>query len=102
VSVDTLLYTPSLHDALPIFPSLLSTEKAMNADISFRSPRSAVPCVTLQERFAQTASIEDLLSGILKVAGPVVLNLLGGDQKDGRSEEHTSELQSPDHLVCRL
>src|SRR5258708_26913825 len=21
---------------------------------------------------------------------------------DGRSEEHTSELQSPDHLVCRL
>src|SRR5207244_7523398 len=23
-------------------------------------------------------------------------------QGDGRSEEHTSELQSPDHLVCRL
>src|SRR5258708_21904136 len=23
-------------------------------------------------------------------------------QLDGRSEEHTSELQSPDHLVCRL
>src|SRR5207244_5812062 len=22
--------------------------------------------------------------------------------EDGRSEEHTSELQSPDHLVCRL
>src|SRR5258708_11896679 len=21
---------------------------------------------------------------------------------DGRSEEHTSELQSPDHIVCRL
>src|SRR3990170_4516040 len=30
----------------------------------------------------------------------------GGDRGraagDGRSEEHTSELQSPDHLVCRL
>src|SRR5438552_10591830 len=26
-----------------------------------------------------------------------------GDRDDGhRSEEHTSELQSPDHLVCRL
>src|SRR5258708_22486317 len=27
-----------------------------------------------------------------------------GDMADrvGRSEEHTSELQSPDHLVCRL
>src|SRR5258708_20728555 len=23
-------------------------------------------------------------------------------EKGGRSEEHTSELQSPDHLVCRL
>src|SRR5258708_26773074 len=26
----------------------------------------------------------------------------GGSQRDARSEEHTSELQSPDHLVCRL
>src|SRR5690348_17861668 len=25
-----------------------------------------------------------------------------GGQPDGRSEEHTSELQSPVHLVCRL
>src|SRR5258708_18789231 len=32
--------------------------------------------------------------------------LLGADQRQvdrvGRSEEHTSELQSPDHIVCRL
>src|SRR5258708_30038128 len=30
--------------------------------------------------------------------------LLGGVLREGsrRSEEHTSELQSPDHLVCRL
>src|SRR5258708_23321037 len=26
----------------------------------------------------------------------------GGHGLRGRSEEHTSELQSPDHLVCRL
>src|SRR5258708_19921574 len=25
-----------------------------------------------------------------------------GESRDMRSEEHTSELQSPDHLVCRL
>src|SRR5438552_4611782 len=25
-----------------------------------------------------------------------------GEIRDARSEEHTSELQSPDHLVCRL
>src|SRR5258708_14470408 len=26
----------------------------------------------------------------------------GHDGESGRSQEHTSELQSPDHLVCRL
>src|SRR5258708_24633221 len=39
-------------------------------------------------------------------AGPVADDDRGQDctlaQKRGRSEEHTSELQSPDHLVCRL
>src|SRR5438552_901483 len=28
--------------------------------------------------------------------------LFGGLAVDFRSEEHTSELQSPDHIVCRL
>src|SRR5690348_18262482 len=32
-----------------------------------------------------------------KVPGPAAL-----DEKPDRSEEHTSELQSPVHLVCRL
>src|SRR5258708_18011060 len=27
---------------------------------------------------------------------------IAGEASEGRSEEHTSELQSPDHLVCRL
>src|SRR5258708_31205075 len=30
------------------------------------------------------------------------LSLWAGYEASGRSEEHTSELQSPDHLVCRL
>src|SRR5258708_25186848 len=30
------------------------------------------------------------------------LDNVGADVFDLRSEEHTSELQSPDHLVCRL
>src|SRR5438552_12836052 len=33
--------------------------------------------------------------------GPLATNLALLLEKD-RSEEHTSELQSPDHLVCRL
>src|SRR5258708_14767565 len=28
--------------------------------------------------------------------------LIGAKSAQARSEEHTSELQSPDHLVCRL
>src|SRR5258708_9922843 len=35
-----------------------------------------------------------------------VIRMISGDgarnHSDDRSEEHTSELQSPDHLVCRL
>src|SRR5258708_28303018 len=31
-----------------------------------------------------------------------LLALHAGPFREGRSEEHTSELQSPDHLVCRL
>src|SRR5258708_29915034 len=30
------------------------------------------------------------------------VQLAGGPGQHPRSEEHTSELQSPDHLVCRL
>src|SRR5258708_14072741 len=30
------------------------------------------------------------------------LHIRVGSQFEKRSEEHTSELQSPDHLVCRL
>src|SRR5438552_12838875 len=34
---------------------------------------------------------------------PVALELARAKRRrDRRSEEHTSELQSPDHLVCRL
>src|SRR5258708_16119195 len=35
-------------------------------------------------------------------ARPACLRQAGSSQAAGRSEEHTSELQSPDHLVCRL
>src|SRR5438552_12777482 len=36
---------------------------------------------------------------IYVLKGEIVLRIQQGDT---RSEEHTSELQSPDHLVCRL
>src|SRR5690348_11417792 len=47
-----------------------------------------------------------LASGVMVIGGVQMLYLpigsLGGDSGDERSEEHTSELQSPVHLVCRL
>src|SRR5207244_12734084 len=45
-----------------------------------------------------------LLIAIATTFGHVELTLAQGlrTARESRSEEHTSELQSPDHLVCRL
>src|SRR5258708_21749297 len=47
-----------------------------------------------------------LLERSVSWSGPASLDAKGSDQlterSNNRSEEHTSELQSPDHLVCRL
>src|SRR5438552_4473095 len=41
--------------------------------------------------------------GVAKITGVKALKMTGPARVfDSRSEEHTSELQSPDHLVCRL
>src|SRR5207244_6015137 len=42
-------------------------------------------------------------SGFVNPMGAVIIGLIAGVLCAlSRSEEHTSELQSPDHLVCRL
>src|SRR5437764_12345896 len=70
----TEIYTLSLHDALPI-------SKVDARSIGRRIDAQADRCV-VRIRFA----VENLYG------------LAGSD----RSEEHTSELQSPMYLVCRL
>src|SRR5690348_17405073 len=70
------IYTLSLHDALPIFFPIVG------ALILQRRPRTRVAW---------------LMSGLGLSIG---FGLLA--YAYGRSEEHTSELQSPVHLVCRL
>src|SRR2546422_7801088 len=72
----TEIYTLSLHDALPIL--------GWSEIISIPNP--SLLCMTLTERMTATAPGE------------------GDGRSDcaARSEEHTSELQSRLHLVCRL
>src|SRR5258708_22458926 len=67
-----------------------------------RPPRSTLfPYTTLFRSFsAFIASLRfKLLLRALRVSAGCVTHSAGTEK---RSEEHTSELQSPDHLVCRL
>src|SRR5947208_6615162 len=52
-----------------------------------------------EEFFLASVLIKRKLSFVDRAA---LLRVLHHPQKLFRSEEHTSELQSPDHLVCRL
>src|SRR5207244_12971831 len=82
--------TLSLHDALPIFRSWSSTTATGRAGSSERppvSPWSYVRCSSPSRR-----GLPWQASRSRSTAAP----------PPPRSEEHTSELQSPDHLVCRL
>src|SRR3712207_7568208 len=73
----------------------------------FRSPGSAYRPTPLSDRLATTCR-----TTAVAVHGPVTVPhpgcpvlALSGSERDrggGRSEEHTSELQSRQYLVCRL
>src|SRR5687768_17815080 len=79
------LYPLSLHDALPIWRADFQADLAMGlAKVLKRPPRQVAEAVVA------AADLADLCEGV-EVAGPGF-----------RSEEHTSELQSRLHLVCRL
>src|SRR5256885_17016402 len=80
----TEIYTLSLHDALPICP--LGETGEHRAARGRDRPRGREP----------VGSDRDLRGG----AAPPRGRRRGGRRL--RSEEHTSELQSPCNLVCRL
>src|SRR5207253_8613470 len=46
--------------------------------------------------------LSDLIGDLASSPSPVEIRLYSEDTKALRSEEHTSELQSRGHLVCRL
>src|SRR2546422_2672871 len=73
----TEIYTLSLHDALPIYSNVFFVERFDEGTIA-----------------SLAARYEDVLN-------PGDLSFVA-DERGDRSEEHTSELQSRLHLVCRL
>src|SRR5207244_8643712 len=85
------IYTLSLHDALPI-----STHNAaLFLDQQIPASEGA-----LQEKEVQ---YHDGREALAPVEAHQFVPLASQQwNAELRSEEHTSELQSPDHLVCRL
>src|SRR5258708_27368137 len=73
-----------------------------------RPPRSTLfPYTTLFRSLLDSVMTRLHLQAMLPVCACRILDLnsTGANRKHRlqvRSEEHTSELQSPDHLVCRL
>src|SRR5258708_29711346 len=74
----TEIYTLSLHDALPI---LFGRPQAWGPELAL--PSAGMACLRPDKNFEVQCVAASCTSKF-------------------RSEEHTSELQSPDHLVCRL
>src|SRR5438876_11150288 len=90
--------------AVSILPSVDSLTLLLFASFSFfflmirRPPRSTLFPYTTLFRSNQDADLrESLRNCVIAVPGRMTSALLAL-----RSEEHTSELQSPVHLVCRL
>src|SRR5256885_11793101 len=86
----TEIYTLSLHDALPI--SLIHPDQALEEALQ-QLARGAV-----QRRAVGHAELHAVLAGDHQMGAA----RQAPDVFLGRSEEHTSELQSPCNLVCRL
>src|SRR3712207_7466069 len=85
----TEIYTLSLHDALPILG-----ESAARYPLSYRQ----------RDPTGLARSPHNVIPLVLRIKGELCIESLQGALDDvvERSEEHTSELQSRQYLVCRL
>src|SRR5207244_7856016 len=86
--------TLSLHDALPISAAGRSRLRRGR-----RGARVAAASARGQTECRDRHQCSDLFHDLRLTAAESGLQVDVGPR---RSEEHTSELQSPDHLVCRL
>src|SRR5258708_8634091 len=67
-----------------------------------RPPRSTLFPYTTLFRSALRAILVSLVCQLVRGEHIRLLDIARVGTQAKRSEEHTSELQSPDHLVCRL
>src|SRR5690606_41693472 len=89
--------TLSLHDALPIYPRVIRPAAALR-----RHPDDVLGRILDVTGLAVHAVGEvDLQPRVLALADELVYRRRA-IARLGRSEEHTSELQSRENLVCRL
>src|SRR5207244_11957776 len=86
----------SLHDALPIFSMSAIAKFCFALPVEMTAARTWIP----SPRFPVAARPSSYLSPESYGFGPGLST--PAKCSATRSEEHTSELQSPDHLVCRL
>src|SRR5207248_10877073 len=92
----------SLHDALPI-STLLDALPALELISVFGVGYDGVPVDYCRKRGIKVSNTPDVLTDdVADVAvGLILMTGRGFVRANRRSEEHTSELQSPYDLVCR-
>src|SRR5207244_9329157 len=99
-ATSTQLSPLSLHDALPISARMASAVPSLSGKSVENAARAYEAA---QAHKAQAVSLDP--PGLWRsFARPNAENaeISALENCQVRSEEHTSELQSPDHLVCRL
>src|SRR5690606_41994066 len=96
------LYLLTLHDALPISASNPGDDSLLQCSQNLGLRREAHVADLVEEQGSPVRELE-LARAILVRSGERALHVakqLRLDQFGGRSEEHTSELQSRENLVC--
>src|SRR5947208_1324292 len=100
-SATSLIYTLSLHDALPISLFLPSSESGGGVYEVSRVARIGNPS-SCGVGFGISRAGRATGTGASSTGASAPCASSESSSPVNRSEEHTSELQSPDHLVCRL
>src|SRR5205807_4077674 len=94
----TRIYTLSLHDALPISALLAGGQAVLGGALAARMYQLQI---LDRDKYAVMAEENRISVRLLTPPRGRILDRFGAALAD-RSEEHTSELQSPCNLVCRL